>query len=272
MAIRNGFGIIGVGVMGSAIAERVVSTRVVPRQRLVLYDAGRISPDLIRRAGGRVARSLVDVAQSCRTIVICVKPQDARRLAAVLSPYLRQGHLLISIMAGISLRSLGRWFGRRPIIRWMPNTPLRIGEGVTVWMANRFATSRHAAEVTAIVRAFGWSQRVNREAFVDAATVVSGSGPAYVFYLLDLLTRAAISIGLPRRIADRLVVETVRGAASLARSTGLPTHVLRRQVTSKAGTTAAALAVLERARLRGTLERALRSAFRRARSLGKSYG
>jgi len=206
------------------------------------------------------------------TLVLAVKPQDMRAAVAPLSGALG-GKLVISIAAGIRLPDLARWLGgHAKIIRCMPNTPALIGAGITgLYAPPRVSTAekRRAGRILGAVGAIVW---VTEEALLDPVTAVSASGPAYVFWFIEQLAAAGESLGLAPDVARRLALQTVLGSAQLAARSKEPPAVLRERVTSKGGTTAAALAVFEQTRLAEHFRRAVEAASRRGAELGELLG
>jgi pyrroline-5-carboxylate reductase len=206
------------------------------------------------------------------TLVLAVKPQDMRAAVAPLAGKLA-GKLVISIAAGIRLRELSRWLGgHAKLIRCMPNTPALIGAGITGLYAPPGVSAAEKRRAERILGAVGATVWVRDEALLDPVTAVSGSGPAYVFWFIEQLALAGESLGLAAEVSRKLALQTVLGAAQLAaRSKELP-GVLRARVTSKGGTTAAALAVFEEMRLAEHFRRAIEAASRRGAELGELLG
>jgi pyrroline-5-carboxylate reductase len=206
------------------------------------------------------------------TLLLAVKPQDMRAAVAPLAGTLG-GKLVISIAAGIRLLDLGRWLGGHArLIRCMPNTPALIGAGITGLYAPArvsVAEKRRAERILEAVGAIVW---VKNEALLDAVTAVSASGPAYVFWFIEQLAASAESLGLAADVSRRLALQTVLGSAQLAARSKDPPAVLRERVTSKGGTTAAALAVFDAARLAVHFRRAVEAANRRGAELGELLG
>jgi pyrroline-5-carboxylate reductase len=203
-------------------------------------------------------------------VVFAVKPQqmkDAARFAGVKDNV----NLVISIAAGITVASLSRWLGGTTrIVRCMPNTPALIGEGITgLYAAPGFAES-DMRQAETILGAVGATVRVEDEDKINAVTAVSGSGPAYVFYFIEALDEAARELGLPEETARKLALHTFTGAARLAASSPDPAAVLRARVTSKGGTTEAALASLASDEVKDAIVRAIRAANERGRELGRT--
>ncbi len=209
-------------------------------------------------------------AREDEVILFAVKPQQIRE-AALASGLSANANLVISIAAGITLGSLSRWLGaHRRLVRAMPNTPALIGEGVTGLCALEGAALAQddRIRVESILCAVGSTVWIEHEAEMDAVTAVSGSGPAYVFYFIEAVEQAARQLGLPAETARKLALETFTGAARLAAASADPIAVLRERVTSKGGTTEAALASMSADRIREAIIRAIVAANQRGRELG----
>jgi pyrroline-5-carboxylate reductase len=206
------------------------------------------------------------------TLVLAVKPQDMRAAAAPLAGGLR-GKLVISIAAGIRLKDLQRWLGGHALlVRCMPNTPALIGAGIGALYAPPGVSAAQRRRAERIVAAAGAAVWVREEALLDPVTAVSGSGPAYVFWFIEQLAAAGEALGLPRDVSGKLALHTVLGSAQLAARSKEPPSALRERVTSRGGTTAAALAVFEEERLAERLRRAIEAASRRGAELGELLG
>ena len=210
--------------------------------------------------------------QDCGSVaafVVALKPQAFREAAPALKPYVGAATLVVSIMAGTTRASLAEVLGGH-VVRAMPNTPASIGRGITVAVAGKdvSATQREAAD--GLLRATGLVEWVTDEGLIDAVTAVSGSGPAYVFLLAEELARAGVAAGLPEALATKLARETVSGAGELLHRSDLDAATLRQNVTSPAGTTAAALEVLmAKDGLQSLLTRAVAAATKRSKELAK---
>jgi len=204
--------------------------------------------------------------------VLAVKPQQMREALLPVAAGARDA-LIVSVAAGIRAADIARWLGgHRRIVRTMPNTPALIGAGITgLWAAATVdATDRALAE--RIVRAVGEAVWVREEILLDAVTAVSGSGPAYVFAFMEAVQAAGVRLGLDEASAARLTLATFQGAAALAAGATVPLATLREQVTSKGGTTAAALAQLQSRAVGEHIDEAVRAAFRRAGELADEFG
>jgi pyrroline-5-carboxylate reductase len=216
-----------------------------------------------------------DALADATLVVFAVKPQQmreaARAVAAEIAP--GRGPVVLSIAAGIRIADLGRWLGGyRRIVRAMPNTPALIGKGISALYAERDVDAPARALAAAVVEAAGEVIWVDREAMLDAVTGVSGSGPAYVFYFIEALERAACELGFEPRDARRLAYATFAGAVALAQASPEEPATLRAQVTSKRGTTERAITVLEGDAVGATIVAAVKAAAERARELGDAFG
>ncbi|HZF27267.1 MAG TPA: pyrroline-5-carboxylate reductase, partial [Steroidobacteraceae bacterium] len=205
-------------------------------------------------------------------IVLAVKPQQVREVAASLKPHLAS-QLVLTIAAGIRVKDLSRWLGGyRRIVRVMPNTPALVHAGISGLYAPAMVGSGGRAIAEKIMGAAGEVLWIEREEDLDAVTAVSGSGPAYVFYFIEALERAARELGLAADAAHRLALGTFAGAVKLAAQSGEPPETLRSRVTSKGGTTERALKSMEVERVKEAIVRAVRAAAERSRELGDELG
>jgi pyrroline-5-carboxylate reductase len=244
-------------------------------------DPGSISViEVSREARERLASNLgvhASAAADARTaaaeiLVLATKPQDLKDAAAPLAG-LTSGKLVISIAAGVRSDALTRWLGgHRKIVRCMPNTPALIGAGIAALYALSDVTVQEKSDAEAILSAVGEAVWVDDERLLDPVTAVSGSGPAYVFWFIEQLAAGGAKLGLPQDTALKLALQTVLGAAKLAAQSDKTPAELTRQVTSKGGTTEAALAVFEREKLGEGIARALAAASRRGAALGDELG
>lgn len=211
-------------------------------------------------------------ARLCDTLVLAVKPQDMRVALASLGSDLGDT-LVISIAAGLRLEDLSRWLGgHRRIVRCMPNTPALIGKGISGLYALPDVSREERTRAEQVLGAVGEAVWVEAEALLDPVTAVSGSGPAYVFWFIEQLAASGERLGLAPQTAQRLALATVLGAAELAARAADPPAVLRERVTSKGGTTEAALNVFAEERMAERLARAIEAASRRGAELGDALG
>ena len=206
-------------------------------------------------------------------IVLAVKPQNMREAALALAPHLHPDQMVLSVAAGTRLADLGRWLGGHTLLaRCMPNTPALIGAGISALYARPEATQEQRALIEGVLGAVGAVIWVDDEALLDPVTAVSASGPAYVFYFIEALRDAAVELGLDAAAGKRLAIETFLGAAKLAAQSPDDVSLLRERVTSKGGTTAAALEVMQREQVKAHIVLAVRAASARATQMGDELG
>ena len=218
--------------------------------------------------GIRVVPSNVDALGDADVVLLAVKPQMLGKVGREIAPHLRRGQLVLSVLAGATTTAVTSILQHDQVVRAMPNTPASIGAGMTVWYATPETTAEQRGWAASILGTLGAEIEVDDEKMVAMATAVSGTGPTYVFLVMEALIDAAVHLGFPRHIAHDLVVETLEGSTRYARHTGDHPAVLRNAVTSPGGTSAAALHELESGRLRTVLSEAVWAAFRRTLELG----
>lgn len=258
--------VLGGGVMGETVlAGMLRSGRPAGSVVVAEKDPAR-ARDLEERHGVRSLEA-ADAVREAATVLLVVKPQDLESLLAEVAPVLSGGQLVVSLAAGVTTA----WIEERvpdgvAVVRVMPNTPATVDQGMAVVSGGIRASAEQVAEAESLMRGTGRVVRVP-ERQQDAATALSGSGPAYVFLVIEAMVEAGVHLGLPRPTATELAVQTVLGAAALARETGTHPALLREQVTSPGGTTAAALGALEQHGLRAAFLDALTAARDRSREL-----
>jgi pyrroline-5-carboxylate reductase len=213
-------------------------------------------------AGNREAAAGKDV------VVLAVKPQNLAEVMAELNGCLEPTQLVLSIVAGASISSLCQGLSHNRVVRAMPNTPAQVGAGISAWTATAEVSGEQKGLARAILEAMGKEIYFDGEPYLDMATAVSGSGPAYFFLLAESLIEAAVHIGLPHSEAEELVLQTMIGSAHLLQKSGKAPAELRRNVTSPGGTTAQALQVFEEGGFTELVGEAVRAAFNRAKELG----
>lgn len=214
-----------------------------------------------------------EALEAAEVVVLAVKPQQMREVAAALRPHLGRRPLLLSIAAGIRIAALARWLGGYgAIVRAMPNTPALIGMGITGMVAGSGVDAAGRAAADAVMRAVGPTVWLDDEALIDPVTAVSGSGPAYVFYFLEAMQQAAREMGLDAQQGRQLALATFTGAAQLAAQSDEAVEVLRQRVTSKGGTTHAAISSMEAAGVKEAIVAAMKAAADRGRALGDELG
>jgi len=262
---------IGGGNMAGAIIGGLI------RQGLPAADIEVVEPfaaarDKLRTDFGIAAREIAGAAlQRAGLVVWAVKPQTFKDAAAPVRAHTANA-LHLSVAAGIRSDSIAQWLGVERIVRSMPNTPALIGRGMTALYARPGVCAPDKARVEQVIATTGESLWVQEEAQLDAVTALSGSGPAYVFFFLEAMTQAGAQMGLTREQALRLAVGTFAGASELARTSQDPPEVLRQRVTSKGGTTHAAITSMEQDQVQALFIKALHAARQRAKELGEEFG
>jgi pyrroline-5-carboxylate reductase len=272
--MTNRIAFVGGGNMATSLIGGLIA-RGTPPSAIVAADPESSQRSRLERDYGITTVADAPAAVTgARTVVLAVKPQQMAQVArSIAGPVTAARALVISVAAGIRLQDLARWLGPAvPLIRTMPNRPALIGAGITALYAapGVDAISRQTAET--MLAACGTTVWVPDESQLDVVTAISGSGPAYFFLLIECLESAGIELGLDPETARRLALETARGAGRMAAEAAEPPAELRAQVTSKGGTTAAALAVLEAAGLRGIFAAAVAAAARRSAELAQEFG
>jgi pyrroline-5-carboxylate reductase len=263
---------LGGGNMASALIGGLLAKGFDPASISVIEVNPAACERLASRFGVRVAPSSELAIQTADTVVLAVKPQDMKAALAPIGAALR-GKLVVSIAAGITLEALSRWLGgHRKIVRCMPNTPALIGAGIAGLYAAPGVSDDERTKAQTILGAVGEVVWLADEQLLDPVTAVSASGPAYVFWFIEQLAACAEQLGIPKQTAARLALQTVLGAAKLAAGSDESPAQLRKNVTSKGGTTEAALNVFAQEKLAERFARALEAASRRGADLGKELG
>jgi pyrroline-5-carboxylate reductase len=260
--------IIGAGVMGETLLSGLVRAGRPVAELLV----GEKRPERARELEERYAVSVVsnvEAAERADTIALVVKPQDMSAVLDEIAPAVRPGQLVVSLAAGITTAFLeSRLPDGVPVVRVMPNTPALVDEGMAAIAAGSHCDDDHLSIVEDLLASTGRVLRI-AERQMDAVTAISGTGPAYIFFVVEAMIEAGVHLGLPRATATDLVVQTVVGSAKMLRETGSHPVVLREQVTSPAGTTAAALRELEIHKVRAAFLAALEAARDRSAELAE---
>jgi pyrroline-5-carboxylate reductase len=266
--MKQRIGLIGCGNMGSAILRGVIKKKLARTSRVTVYDSVRRKVTMLSRAlGVRVAQSNSEVLAKSQIVLLAIKPQDLSAFGRDAKPYLRKNHVVISILAGTPVWKLRRALGSGVrLVRAMPNLGAQVGASVTV------LTSSRPAALLSAERLFSGCGRVLRlsEKHFDVVTAVSGSGPAYFFLMMELLAEVGRRKGLSQAASELLAIETAVGAGKLAQASGVSPARLRKMVTSKKGTTEAALKFLHRHKFSKTFTGGVERAIRRSRELSRS--
>jgi len=262
-------GLIGAGQMAAALGQGWVRAGLVDRKDLLASDpAPEARERFARITGGQATESNEQVARQCGVVVLAVKPQQMAAVLTDLQSVRGPEKLVVSIAAGIRLGRLAEWLGSDArVVRVMPNTPCLVGQGACAYCLGPGATEEDADLVRELLGAVGVAYRVE-ERLMDAVTGLSGSGPAFVYVIVEALSDAGVRIGLPRHTALALAAQTVRGAAEMVVAPGDHPAVLKDRVASPGGTTIAGLAAIEAGGLRAALIAAVEAATRRSMELG----
>jgi pyrroline-5-carboxylate reductase len=260
---------IGGGNMGEAMLSAILDKGLSPPQSVSVSDIDETRRRYLgRKYGVAVMGDNRQVIAGGEAVVLAIKPQNLPGVMDELKGRLNPAQLVLSIVAGARIDSLRHGLDHGCVVRAMPNTPAQIGEGITVWAATPEVNKEQKGWAGAILGAMGREVCVDDEKYLDVATAVSGSGPAYIFLMVEALVEAAVDIGLPRDVAQELVLETLLGSGHLIRKSGKPPAELRRMVTSPGGTTAEALLQLEKGDFSGLIKQAVRAAYDKAKRLG----
>jgi pyrroline-5-carboxylate reductase len=260
---------VGTGVMAEAIIKGLLHERLVSPEAIIASDL-RVErgQELQTRYGIRHTNDNVAAAEQAELVVLSVKPQVLPHILPELKGQIRPEALVLSIVAGARIATLAEGLGHRTIVRVMPNTPAQIGQGMSVWMATPEVEELQREQARMLLKALGEELHVEDEGYLDMATALSGSGPAYVFLFMEALIDAGVHLGFPRRVAQELVLQTIQGSVAFARQSNLHPAELRNMVTSPGGTSAEALYQLEKGGLRTVLSRAVWAAYQKSRYLG----
>ncbi len=262
-------GFIGSGVMGEAMIGALVNQRVVEPKQIFASDVLESRGlELEKRFGVRWTTDNSEVARGCDLLVLSIKPQVLDKVLKELHLDGRIPRVVLSIIAGAHIQQLSEGLYNPNVIRAMPNTPARIGQGITVWTAAPEVPEEQRERARAILSSFGQEVFVDNEDYLDMATALSGTGPAYVFLFMEAMIDAGVHMGFSRRVAEQLVIQTMRGSVEYAAVTKEHPAALRNQVTSPGGTSAEAIYHLEKGGLRTVISRAIWAAYQRSVALG----
>ena len=265
--------IIGPGVMAEAILKNLITKKIMgsssittsgPREERV--------QDLAKTYKIHPQTDNSEAVKNADIVLFCIKPQRVDKVLEGLRGGLKKDALVISIVAGAKMEKISRTLQHEQVIRAMPNTPGQIGEGITVWTASKSVSQSHQDFARNIFKAMGEEIYTENEDDLDRATALSGTGPAYVYLFMEAMVDAGVHLGFPRRIAERLVIETLRGSVDFYdQGEEKERHLaaLRNQVTSPGGTSAEALYFLEKAGFRTAISRAIWAAYQRTLELGQ---
>lgn len=264
-------GFLGAGKMATALAKGFVTARLLPAANITASDVIEAARSAFaRETKARVVSSNLEVVKRAGTLILAVKPDQVATVLAEIRPAMTQEHLLISIAAGVPIAKLEAGAGAAArIIRVMPNTPALVGSSATAFALGKSAGPDDARQAQELFSSVGIALQV-KEALLDAVTGLSGSGPAFIYMVIEALSDGGVAAGLPRDVATKLAAQTVLGSARMVLETGMHPGALKDMVASPGGTTIEGLHELEKGKLRGTLMNAVRAAAEKSRKLGQA--
>ncbi|CAN5366529.1 pyrroline-5-carboxylate reductase [soil metagenome] len=261
---------IGCGVMGEAILASLLHGEMVSAGQITGSEpVAERREELAKRYGITMAETNLEAVAGADIIMLTIKPQSLDSICNDLRGKLNANQVVVSILAGATIDRLCGGLDHQAVVRAMPNTPSQIGQGMTVWMATPEVTGPQQEEVAAALSAMGHAVQVTSENEVDMATALSGTGPAYIFMVMESLIDAGVHMGFSRRISEELVLQTMIGSVLFAKESGKHPAELRNMVTSPGGTSAAAIYQMEKGSLRTVISRAVWAAYQRTRELGQ---
>ena len=263
-------GFIGCGNMGNALVEGIITSGLRKPQGIITYDQDCSKTQSLQdKFGLRVATDPASLLQEAGQVFLSVKPQEMHGLLLTFKPFLRSEHLLISVAAGLNLSFYQAYLGQaQKIIRLMPNTPCLVGKGMIVACSNENVEPQEEQAVIKLLETLGRVITLDEQYF-DAVTALSGSGPAYIFLVIEALADGGVEMGLNRDVALLLASQTVLGAAEMCLQTGENPAVLKSRITSPGGTTSAGLLALEEGAIRSSLAKAIVAATQRSKEMGE---
>ena len=258
---------IGGGFMAEAIVRGILDKAIVKPENLIVSDISTERCSLLeQRYKVAVTSDNCSAAEKGEVIVLAIQPQSLAEVMKELKGHLKPEQLILSIVARADIATLNQGLNHKAIVRAMPNILAQIGEGITVWTATNEVSQQHKERVLSILNALGKEVFVAEERYIDMATALSGSGPAYIFTIIESLIDAGVYIGLPREVAEELVLQTILGATHLVEKTHTHPAELRNKVTSPGGTTAEGLLKLEEGGLRALLTKAIIASYEKAKT------
>jgi pyrroline-5-carboxylate reductase len=262
--------VIGGGVMAEAILRAVIQKNLVDPAAIVVGEPVAVRrQELYDKLGVTTKADNTEAVEGADVVLLAVKPQVVAQVMANLANAISSESLLLSIVAGLSIDTIRQFLPVQAVVRVMPNTPAQIGEGMSVWLATSETSPDQCLWVKSVMGALGDEIQVYEEKYLDMATAISGSGPAYVFLFVEAIADAGVQLGFSRDIATRLAWQTARGSAIFGQQSGTHPAILRNQVTSPGGTTAVALDQLEQAGFRSALNKAIQACYAKAQKLGQ---
>jgi pyrroline-5-carboxylate reductase len=259
---------VGAGVMAESMIAGLLKGALVPADHVVAsHPREDRRQRLEERFGIATTESNRDAAHRADLVLLTIKPQVLQSVMRQLSGTLSPQQVVVSVIAGAPIDVLVSGLSHQSVVRVMPNTPAQVGQGMSVWSTTPGVTDTQRLRVQAVLRALGEELWVEEEKYVDMATALSGTGPTYVFLMMEALIDAGVHMGFPRRIAEQIVLQTVSGSVAFARDSGKHMAELRNMVTSPGGTSAEAIYQMEKGGLRTVLSRAVYAAYQRTQVL-----
>ncbi|MCO5234414.1 MAG: pyrroline-5-carboxylate reductase [Chitinophagales bacterium] len=261
--------IIGGGNMGKSLAQSIIQAKIVPNKQLFIFekDEDRIK-ELDKQNIGTVFSNPNEHFKEADIFILAVKPQDSASIYPLITPNIHPDKIVLSIMAGIKIESIKNGTNAHKIVRTMPNLPCMVNKGVTGFITNGL-NDDDKTFILKILQSIGIAVEVDEESKIDAITALSGSGPAYVYYFIDAITQAAIQLGLNKTEAAQLVVQTFEGSIELYKNNNLSCSEWIQKVSSKGGTTEAALEVFDQSNLKNLIGKGVLRAEQRSKELSK---
>jgi pyrroline-5-carboxylate reductase len=260
---------IGAGVMAEAMIAGLLDQHLLrPEQIVASHPRADRRQRLTERLRIEARESNLETAADADLVMLTIKPQVLSTVMRQLHGTLQPSQVVASVIAGAGIGTLRRGLGHGAIVRVMPNTPAQIGEGMNVWTATPEVDAGQRERIRLVLGALGEELWVEEEKYVDMATALSGTGPTYVFLMMEALIDAGVHMGFPRRLAEQIVLQTVAGSANFAKASGKHMAELRNMVTSPGGTSADAIYQMEKGGLRTVFSRAVYAAYQRTQTLG----
>ncbi|MBU0598346.1 pyrroline-5-carboxylate reductase [Patescibacteria group bacterium] len=262
--------IIGIGNMGRGIAMGLLRKKIVSPSNLILSNRTLSRLKEFKKLGVGVRTDNKTAAQNSGMIILAVKPQVLTAVLKEIKPVISKKQVIISAAAGVTIKTIKKTISHdQPVVRVMPNLGAQVGESMSVWTKSKEVTNRQTKMIKRILKAMGQEHYVSHEKIIDKITAISGSGPAYVFYLAELLEKSGMKLGLNGKLASLLARQTLIGSSKILSSSQKSYKILRKEVTSKGGVTEAAFRVIDDSEFEKIFIKAIRVAHKRAKGLNK---
>lgn len=263
--------IIGTGNMGKAIAHGLLQKKAIQSKNLILTDASNEKLKEFKKLGVLIESNNKKACEKSDIIILAIKPQTLKSVLEEIKESAQESQLVVSIAAGVAISSIKEVLGKKqPIVRVMPNLCAQVGESMSGWVKSKEVGQEQVRFVKIILESIGKEIQFSKEDYIDKITAISGSGPAYVFYLTELLEKSAIKLGIKKKEAQILAKNTLIGAAKFLENSNESSQDLRRKVTSKGGTTEVAFKKIDNSRFEHIFYTAIEAAYERAKSFAKN--